>query len=154
MYSIGQLIGWAVTGTMPAINVPLLPPAGPWRSIVRQATQTDPVRRPPTVRALRQLVIQETQAPAQSAFVKAQALQREMESGSATAAHELIALAARHTDDAPLYCDLLVKLPLGPLLPALLADAQRAIDIVRAMAELLGTHRSPERGKSMPRSCG
>ncbi|GAA4010250.1 hypothetical protein GCM10022232_59010 [Streptomyces plumbiresistens] len=147
VYSIGQLIGWAVTGTMPAINVPLLPQAGPWRSIVRQATQTDPARRPPTVRALRQLVIQETQAPTQSAFVKAQALQREMESGSATAAHELIALAARHTDDAPLYCDLLVKLPLRPLLPALLADAQRAIDIVRAMAALLGTHRSPERGE-------
>ncbi|OKI41577.1 hypothetical protein A6A29_37145 [Streptomyces sp. TSRI0281] len=147
VYSIGQLIGWAVTGKMPAINVPLVPPAGQWRSVVRQATQTDPARRPPTVQALRQLVIQETQPPTQSAFLKAQALQRDMESGSATAAHELIALAARHTDDAPLYCDLLVELPLQFLLPALLADAQRAIDIVRAMAALLGTHRSPERGE-------
>lgn len=92
-------------------------------------------------------VIQEGQPPTQSAFLKAQALQRDVESGSATAAHELITLAARHTDDAPLYFDLLVELPLQFLLPALLADAQRAIDIVRTMAALLGTRRSPERRK-------
>jgi hypothetical protein len=33
------------------------------------------------------------------------------------------------------------------LMPALLAAPQRAVDIVRAMVALLGTHRSPERGE-------
>lgn len=147
VYSIGQLIGWALTGEMPAINVPLLPKAGPWRGIVRHATQNDPGRRPRTAQALRQLVRQEMHPPAQSALVTGTGLQRDLEEGSATAAHELVSLAARHTDDAALYCDLLVKLPLHDLLPALLANTQHAIDIVRAMAALLGTHRSPERGE-------
>ncbi|GHE54175.1 hypothetical protein GCM10018785_24580 [Streptomyces longispororuber] len=147
VYSIGQLIGWVVTGEMPAINVPLLPKAGPWRSIVRHATQSDPGRRPRTVQALRQLVHQETRPPAQPALVTATTLQRDLEAGSAAAAHELVSLAARHTDDAALYCDLLVKLPLQHLLPVLLANTQHAIDVVRAMAALLGTHRSPERGE-------
>ncbi|MFB8749131.1 AbiJ-related protein [Streptomyces parvulus] len=147
VYSIGQLIGWAVTGNMPAINVPLLPKAGPWRSIVRHATQTDPSRRPRTVQALHQLVLQETQPPAQSALVKASILQRALRAGSDAAARELVALAAGHTDDAALYCDLLVKLPLQSLLPALESNVQHALDIVRAMATLLGTHRSPEWGE-------
>lgn len=147
VYSIGQLIGWAVTGQMPAINVPLMPKAAPWRTIVRHATQTDPSRRPRTVQALRQLVLQETQPPAQSALVTASILQRALYAGSDTAGHELVALAAGHTDDAALYCDLLVKLPLQSLLPALESNIQHALDIVRAMAALLGTRRSPERGE-------
>jgi serine/threonine protein kinase len=147
VYSLGQLIGWAVTGEMPAVNVPLIPKSGPRRAVVREATHRDPTRRPATVEAFHQLVEQETVAPAQPPLVKAQALQRALNAGSATGAHELIALVAAHTGDAPLYCDLLVKIPLQALLPALLADTQRAVEVVSAMATLLGTHRSPERGE-------
>lgn len=49
VYSLGQLIGWAITGEMPTINVPLMPKSGPWRSVVREATHRDPTRRPATV---------------------------------------------------------------------------------------------------------
>jgi hypothetical protein len=33
---------WAITGEMPAINVPLMPKSGPWRSVVREAPTVTP----------------------------------------------------------------------------------------------------------------
>ncbi|MCW2904176.1 MAG: hypothetical protein JWO67_6441 [Streptosporangiaceae bacterium] len=74
-------------------------------------------------------------------------LKQALADGSSTAAEELIALAAAHTDDAPLYCHLLVTVPPPSLMPALLADPHRSVEVVRAVAALLGTHRSPERGE-------
>jgi hypothetical protein len=59
IYSIGQVIGWAVTGQVPQANTPLIPPGGPWRQVVRTATQRDPARRPATVDALLELVAEE-----------------------------------------------------------------------------------------------
>ncbi|MFF6783870.1 protein kinase [Streptomyces sp. NPDC012510] len=35
IYSLGKVIGWLLTGTDPQPNIPLLPPPGPWRSVVR-----------------------------------------------------------------------------------------------------------------------
>ncbi|MGP3637512.1 protein kinase domain-containing protein [Streptomyces sp. 24-1644] len=58
IYSLGQLIGWAVTGRAPQQNIPLIPESGPWRAVVRAATRTDPGRRPATVRAFLGLVAQ------------------------------------------------------------------------------------------------
>jgi len=49
IFSIGQIIGSILTGTRPHANVPLLPSADPWRSIVMVATHADPAMRPPTV---------------------------------------------------------------------------------------------------------
>ncbi|MFI6551360.1 protein kinase [Streptomyces prunicolor] len=147
IYSLGQLIGWALTGTMPQINVPLMPRAGPWRRVIRAATQPDPARRPATIEDFQQLVQQETRTPPQPAILRAETLQQAIEAGTPTAANELITLAAAHTDDAQLYCDLLVNVPPENLIPALLAAPDEAVDVVQAMAALLGTHRSPERGE-------
>ncbi|NUT48513.1 MAG: serine/threonine protein kinase, partial [Saccharothrix sp.] len=52
VYSIGQLIGWALTGALPRPNVPLLPPSGPWRAVVKEATRHAPEQRPADVDAL------------------------------------------------------------------------------------------------------
>ncbi|MFB7998772.1 protein kinase [Streptomyces sp. NPDC056002] len=147
IYSLGQLIGWALTGTMPQINIPLMPRTGPWRTVVRAATQSEPARRPATIEDFQQLIKQETETPPQPAILRGATLQRALEAGSPTAAHELITLVAAHTDDAPLYCDLLVTVPPDSLIPALLATPDQAVEVVRAMAALLGTHRSSERGE-------
>ncbi|MET9816281.1 MULTISPECIES: serine/threonine protein kinase [unclassified Streptomyces] len=147
IYSIGQLIGWAVTGDMPQINLPLIPTSGPWRTVVRAATQRDPAHRPATVQDLQQLIVQETETPPQPPLLRAEELVKSIGAGSAAAAHELVVLAAAHTDDAPLYCDLLLTLPAASLAPALLAVPGQAAEVVRAMAALLGTHRPPERGE-------
>jgi hypothetical protein len=54
---------------------------------------------------------------------------------------------AAKNDDAALYCDLLINIPLSPLMPALVSDPCRAIEITHSMAQLLGSHRPPERGE-------
>jgi serine/threonine protein kinase len=56
IYYVGQLIGWCLTGTWPLQNVPLLPAEGPWRKVVRAATQHDASRRPQTIQEFKQLV--------------------------------------------------------------------------------------------------
>jgi len=46
IYSIGQLIGWVVTGRDPVANVPLIPTSSTWAGVVRDCTRGDPNRRP------------------------------------------------------------------------------------------------------------
>ncbi|MFF2375005.1 dsDNA nuclease domain-containing protein [Streptomyces xiamenensis] len=147
VYSLGQLIGWATTGRNPLQNVPLLPDSGPWRAVVREATRTDPGRRPPTVQALLGLIAQEIDTPPVPPVVQAETLRDALNDGAANASDKLVVLAAAHPDDAALYCDVLVKIDPEALMPALLAAPLQAIEIVRAMPELLGTHRPIERGE-------
>jgi serine/threonine protein kinase len=45
IYSIGQIIGWAIIGQQPLANIPLIPDNRPWREIVTTATHFRP--RPP-----------------------------------------------------------------------------------------------------------
>lgn len=147
VYSLGQLIGWAVTRRNPQQNIPLIPNSGPWRAVVREATRTDPRRRPATVRAFLDLIAQEIDTPPVPPVVQAETLRDALDAGAANAPEELVVLAAAHPDDAALYCDVLLNIDPEALIPALMADPPRAIEIVRAMPELLGTHRSTERGE-------
>jgi serine/threonine protein kinase len=59
VYSVGQMIGWAVLGRWPRANIPLIPPDGPWHDIVAAATHYDPDLRPATVDALLALIEEE-----------------------------------------------------------------------------------------------
>lgn len=147
VYSLGQLIGWAVTGKDPLENIALVPPAGPWRGVVREATRLDPARRPATVRAFLDLVIRETETPAEPLLVQGERLRDALEAGDRAAPEHLVALAAAHPDDAALYCDVLLTIDPTPFMPALMADLPRAVEIAHSMAELMGTHRHPERGE-------
>jgi hypothetical protein len=49
IYSLGQLIGWALLQDWPQPNIPLIPPNEPWRTIVQACTQHDPGQRVSTV---------------------------------------------------------------------------------------------------------
>ncbi|WLQ69202.1 MULTISPECIES: serine/threonine-protein kinase [Streptomyces] len=152
IYSLGQLIGWAVTGEMPLVNVPLLPKSGPWRAIVREATQRDPERRPATVSAFLDFVAQELDEPAEPVVLRGEHLQRELFAGPTGAGADLLTLAATHPDDAALYFDVLIKVPVASIMADLLADAARAVEVVSAMATLFGTdvsHGSEELGATV-----
>ncbi|MGW2705012.1 serine/threonine-protein kinase [Streptomyces sp. NPDC001340] len=140
IYSLGQLIGWAVTGEMPLVNVPLVPKSGPWRAIVREATQRDPARRPATVAAFLDFIAQELDGPAEPPVLLGEYLRRELPDGSRDAGADLLALAAKHPDDAALYFDVLIKVPVALIMADLLADAPRAVEVVTAMATLFGTY--------------
>ncbi|MFF5517630.1 serine/threonine-protein kinase [Streptomyces coeruleorubidus] len=147
IYSLGQVIGWVVTGQYPRANRALIPESGPFRTIVRAATREDPGKRPTGIDEFLALIARDIEPSSTSPVVQAVSLRRELAHGSPTAAERLIALAYAHIDDAALYCDVLAGLDEEKLFPALLADIDRAIEVVRAMATLLGSTRRPERSE-------
>ncbi|ARH89029.1 hypothetical protein STRMOE7_00215 [Streptomyces sp. MOE7] len=147
IYSLGQMIGWAVTGREPLQNVPLVPPAGPWRAVVREATRLDPSRRPGTVSVFLDLIAREVDEPPVLPEVEGERLRGAVLAGDPNAPEHLLALAAAHPEDAALYCDVLLRADPEALMPVMMADPPRAAEIVRAMSALLGTHRPPERGE-------
>ena len=49
IYSLGQIIGVILTGRPAQANIPLIPPSGPWKSLVERATRPDPSTRPQSV---------------------------------------------------------------------------------------------------------
>ncbi|URN13115.1 restriction endonuclease, SacI family [Streptomyces radiopugnans] len=56
IYSLGQLVGWAVTGKNPRANIPLVPDNGAWRPVVESATKYDPSMRPGSVKEFLDIV--------------------------------------------------------------------------------------------------
>jgi serine/threonine protein kinase len=48
VYALGRIAAWALTRKWPEQNVPLVP-TGPWRQLVRRATEHDQSRRPQTI---------------------------------------------------------------------------------------------------------
>ncbi|MCL3993773.1 serine/threonine-protein kinase [Streptomyces lavenduligriseus] len=143
IYSLGQVIGWWLTGRPPRANRAHIPERGPWRTVVRAATREDPGKRPSGTNEFLALVERETSLIPKPASLHLSSLRRELNHGSLDAAEALVSLADAHIDDAKLYCDFLVDLDEEKLLPALLADTQRAIEVVRAMAVLTGAERPP-----------
>jgi hypothetical protein len=99
------------------------------------------------VQAFLERVARETETPSVPPVVQRETLRDALDAGSPAAPEQLGALAAAHPDDAALYCDVLPGVSPEALMPALMADPPRAVGVVRAMPELLGTHRPPERGE-------
>lgn len=56
IYSLGQIIGVILTGRPPQANIPLIPPSGPWKTLVEYTTQLDPSARPQNVDDLLDLI--------------------------------------------------------------------------------------------------
>jgi len=141
VYSIGQIIGWAVTGQRPRANTPLIPPGGPWRQVARAATQLDPGRRPGSVDALLTIITQELDYELPDPRDIAGQLLAAASDGDATAAAQLFALAARHPDDVRLYTAVLPLMPRDAVSAAVDADRQQAEEVVQAA---LGHIRDPD----------
>jgi serine/threonine protein kinase len=139
IYSIGQIIGWTLTGSWPQANVPLLPPAGPWRNVVKAATAHDPSRRPATVSELLTLVTWELEEPDQPLEVAADRgaqLLRAARDGAPDALGQLFQLAARHPADFELYMDVIISLTPDEIRRSASSDPETLREVVRAMVEL------------------
>ncbi|MFH0246385.1 protein kinase [Streptomyces sp. HK10] len=134
IYSLGQMIGWILTGTWPQPNVPLLPPPGPWRGVVRQATYPDPTHRPQDIAAFLALVERETAPQTALPITRAQTLLEAAGDGDEDAAAHLIALAVDQPDSYELYLDAVARLNMETAEPALLTNPGQSIALVRAMA--------------------
>lgn len=134
IYSVGQLIGWLVTGDRPQPNVPLLPPAGPWRAVVREATRHLPDARPQSMAELLEIIDGEFHEPAALASARAERLLEEAKTGKAGALRSLISVAENNPNDSEIYIDVLPGLSEAQVRAALRENAPAMIGIMRAMA--------------------
>lgn len=136
IYSLGQLIGWVLTGIWPQSNRPLLPPPGPWYGVVRQATQLDPARRPQDMAAFLELVGRETDTGSELPIVRAQRLLEAADKKDDTAAAaQLLALAADQPGSQELYLDVITRLKVTTARKALLDNPVQAAAVVQALTE-------------------
>ncbi|MEV6203228.1 phosphotransferase [Streptomyces sp. NPDC051771] len=136
IYGVGRVIAWAVTGQIPAPNLPLLPATpGPWRSIVRAATQQDPSRRPQNIGELVALIERELTAIPESPHVRATSLVQKAIVNLMGAADALLTLLTDHADDYELYVDVLTQLPVSQAYSALTRDPSRAQTVLQVLAD-------------------
>ncbi|MFE5842120.1 protein kinase [Streptomyces niveus] len=133
IYSLGQVIGWILTGDLPHTNTPLLPDPGPWRGVVRRATYRDPAARPQTVADFIALVERET-GPTDLPITRAHDFLRKAADGDEDAAELLVDLAVDQAANYELYLDVITQLSMDVSLPALLKNPARAIALVDGMA--------------------
>ncbi|MFE4089028.1 serine/threonine-protein kinase [Streptomyces sp. YIM B13502] len=134
IYGLGQVIGWILTGTWPRPNIPLLPPPGPWRGVVRQATYPDPAARPQDMAAFIALVERETSPPTELPIIRAQRLLETSIEGDEDATRQLVLLAVDQPDNYELYLDAVARLDPEATESALLANPAQAITLVEVMA--------------------
>lgn len=142
IYSVGQLIGWAITGRLPQSNIPLLPPSGPWLSVVRECTRHDHLDRPQSIREFVKLIDDEFEAPLLAPAEEAEALLVRTRDGDATALVPLVKLAEGNRDDVAIYLDVLPKLPDDAVRDAV----QVAATPLRAVMSAFRQHRESDWG--------
>lgn len=135
IYSIGRVIAWALTGKLPETNLPLMPPPGPWRTVVRAATHLDPLRRPQSVGELLALIDREHADVLEDPFESAQALLEAAGTGDAAAADALLALVGGHPEDYELHVGVLARLDIQQAGAALEREPAQAHSLLRALAE-------------------
>lgn len=135
IYGVGRVIAWALTGTLPETNIPLQAPPGPWRPIVRAATQQDPQRRPQTVSDLLALIDREHAAIPEDPFQRAQTLLEAAGTGDSAAADTLLTLVGDHPEDYELHVGVLTRLDTHQAGPALEREPAQAHRVLRALAE-------------------
>ncbi|MCX4508169.1 protein kinase domain-containing protein [Streptomyces anulatus] len=134
IYSVGRVIAWALTGTEPRANVELLPNPGPWRNIVRKATNEDPSRRPQTIADLVTLIEHELVAIPEDPHTVATNLVHQATINGTGAAEALLTLLTDHPGDYELYVDVLTQLPAQQAYSALTQDLSQARSVLRALA--------------------
>ncbi|WP_411139313.1 protein kinase domain-containing protein [Streptomyces sp. C10] len=135
IYSIGRVIAWALTGKLPETNLPLLPPPGPWRTIVRATTHLDPQHRPQTVSDLLALIDREHAIIPEDPIPTAQTLLEAAGTGDSAAVDTLLTLVGDHPEDYELHVGVLVRLDTQQAGAALAREPAQAHNLLRALAE-------------------
>jgi serine/threonine protein kinase len=110
IYSVGQLIGWALTGTLPLANIPHLPPSGPWRPVVDAATQFEAADRPQSIAELLTLIDDETAPVPELPAEVGVKLLAGAKSGDPASGIRLLRLADANNRDSSLLLDVVSRL--------------------------------------------
>ncbi|WP_426572202.1 serine/threonine-protein kinase [Aquihabitans sp. McL0605] len=136
IYSLGQVIGWVLTGTLPQPNISLLPPSGPWRSVVRRATAQHPAHRPQTVKDLMELIGHHLDDPEPDLLSAAEGLAASAKGGNNQAALDLLQLGHDNAEDYDLHIDVISELSAA----SLRSVADTRPDLLGSAAQALGNH--------------
>jgi serine/threonine protein kinase len=139
VYYVGQLIGWCVTGEWPLQNVPLLPHEGPWRSVVRAATQRTASRRPQTMADLKMHIDRALYTPPARPEVYGQTIIDRLGNGPGDDAlvDELLELVEQHSTNEELCVDVLPQLSVNQLQ----AGIERNLNCGPTIVDALGMDR-------------
>lgn len=129
------MIAWALTGDMPLPNKHLLPEPGPWRNIVRAATQEAPSRRPQSISDLIELIEREHAEIPIDPLERATTLLERANTGDTEAADALLALVTDHADDYELYVGVLTKFTAREAGEALARNLPQAQTVLNALTE-------------------
>jgi serine/threonine protein kinase len=135
IYYIGQLIGWCLVGTYPLQNVPLLPPEGPWRTVVRAATWHEPGRRPQSIAALQRLIEEAFYRPADPPEVVAEALLQRLDHARNpdAAVDEILDLVEQNPENDELCLDLLPRLSSSQLEQGVVRSRRHGFAVVEVL---------------------
>lgn len=134
IYSLGQLIGWILTGITPQPNVPMVPPSGPWREVVRVCTRSDPSQRPQDIPEFLDLVGRATVTVDELPISRAEALLDAAHAGDARAVANLIDIVADRPSDYELHVLALVLLHPELAGPSMAQNVPQAVDVLQALA--------------------
>jgi serine/threonine-protein kinase len=129
VYSLGRVVAWARTGRWPLAGESLLPD-GAWRSLVRQATHSEPEARP-SVAGFISGMQDVLYTPAEEQAVRLEELARAAPSDPA-AARGLLEYADSHPDEHAVYFDHLPRVP-RTALNELVADEGMAERLAESM---------------------
>ncbi|MFF9398081.1 PaeR7I family type II restriction endonuclease [Streptomyces sp. NPDC014744] len=135
IYSLGRVIAWALTGKAPQANVLLLPPVGPWRSIVRATTQPEPTLRPQSIEELLTLIAREFNVPQGPPTEQAVPLLAAASAGNSASIDALLVLISDYPDDYNLHLEVLTRLPPELAAPPLSRNPEQANALMHAFAE-------------------
>lgn len=132
IYGLGRVAAWAVTGSWPRPNLPLLPD-GPWRVAIRAMTAHRAEDRPARMEDAAQLL---SNIGAVSVEQSAVALFDASVKGDGKALRKFVDLAVANPDDRDLYLDQVAELPDA----ALAAVAKTDPAILLAMGQAMHGH--------------
>ena len=136
LYSLGQVIGWVVTGQTPLANVPRLPPSGIWRPVVRALTQLAQDSRLQSVEEVRVLIRVELEEDLEPPGRATQLLES-YRTGKQDSALALFRLARDHTDEPALFLDILPQLDDDAVTNLVETDQTLAIAVAIGLREHL-----------------
>lgn len=110
VYSMGQLLGWVLTGNNPRQNIPNLPPSGPFRSLIRGCTKHNPEDRPSVevfVEAVRRACFPSGFRPEEECKMLVGTMRNMADDERAAAENRIVQLAIDNVELEAIYIDYL-----------------------------------------------